>query len=72
VQIRAAFQDGVLRPTERLALRQGEKVRLIVQREPDPARWSLERLRATASADRELAETGLDSWADALDSMDRG
>lgn len=72
MQIRAAFEDGVLRPTERLALRPGEKVRLIVQREPDPARWNLERLRATASDDRELAEAGLDAWADALDALDRG
>jgi len=51
-------------------LRQGEKVRLILQREPDPARWDLERLRSTTTEDRDLAEAGLEAWADALDALD--
>jgi predicted DNA-binding antitoxin AbrB/MazE fold protein len=70
VHIRATFHDGVLDPTERLTLRQGEKVRLIVQREPDPARWNLERHRSTAAEDRDLAEAGVAAWADALDALD--
>ena len=71
VHIDAEFHDGVLHPTKPLGLRQGERVHLIVQREPDPRRWDLERLRSTAAEDRDLADAGPSAWADALESLDR-
>jgi len=69
--IDAEFDDGVLRPARHLALRQGERVGLLVVRRPDPARWDLARLSKTAGADgRALAEEGLADWAAALDRED--
>jgi predicted DNA-binding antitoxin AbrB/MazE fold protein len=70
--IEATFEDGVLRPSRRLALRPGEHVGIVVVRRPDPARWNLERLARTDDSDRELAEEGLDAWQSALDREDRG
>jgi predicted DNA-binding antitoxin AbrB/MazE fold protein len=69
--IEADFEGGVLRPTKPLALRQGERVRLIVVRRSDPARWDLDRLAQGADEDLALAEAGLGAWADALDERDR-
>jgi hypothetical protein len=60
-----------LKPAERLDLRQGERVRLLVLRRSDPKRWDLKRLSAVPTEDVELATTGLDTWADALDAEDR-
>jgi predicted DNA-binding antitoxin AbrB/MazE fold protein len=69
--VEARFEDGVLKPAERLDLRQGERVRLLVLRRSDPKRWDLKRLAAVPTEDVELATTGLDTWADALDTEDR-
>ena len=69
--IDADFEDGVLRPVRPLTLRPGERVRLIVIRRPDRARWDLNRLAARPDEDLELAEAGLPEWAEALDSQDR-
>ena len=69
--IEADFEGGVLRPTRPLALRQGERVRLIVVRRSESARWDLERLAGSADEDLALAEAGLGDWADALDERDR-
>jgi predicted DNA-binding antitoxin AbrB/MazE fold protein len=69
--IEADFEKGVLRPTEKLALREGERVRLVVLRQADPSRWDLKRLAVSAAEDAALAEAGLESWADALDAQDR-
>jgi predicted DNA-binding antitoxin AbrB/MazE fold protein len=70
--IEARYEDGMLRPTERLALRPGERVNLIVVRRPDPSRWNLSQLAKTADADElALAEEGLADWADTLDAEDR-
>ena len=70
--IEAEFENGVLRPTRRLALRPGERVGIVVVRRPDPARWNLARLSKIAAADEEkLAEEGLGDWAAALDREDR-
>jgi hypothetical protein len=55
-----------------LTLRSGERVGLIVVRQPDPARWNLARLASHASDDTDLAAAGLDEWALALDREDRG
>jgi len=65
--IEADFEGGVLRPTEPLRLRPGERVRLIVLRQPDPARWDLERLAAAPDEDAALAGAGIAAWADELD-----
>jgi predicted DNA-binding antitoxin AbrB/MazE fold protein len=72
IPVEAEYKDGVLRPIKPLALRSGERVRLIVLRKPDPARWDLSRLTATSHEDDELAKAGLTDWADHLDSEDAG
>jgi predicted DNA-binding antitoxin AbrB/MazE fold protein len=70
--IEARFEDGLLRPETPLALAPGERVALIVVRQPDPRRWDLDRLAKTGETeDRELAEQGLAEWAEALDREDR-
>jgi predicted DNA-binding antitoxin AbrB/MazE fold protein len=70
--IEATFEDGVLRPLRRLALRPGEHVGIVVVRRPDPARWDLKRLAGGSSEEQTLAESGLDAWESALDREDRG
>ena len=70
--VQAQYEDGVLRPTERLGLRPGEQVSLIVVRRPDPSRWNLARLASTAKGeDADLAEQGLSDWAGELDASER-
>ncbi len=69
--VEADFEDGVLRPTKPLLLRKGERVRLLVLRKPDPARWDLERLASISKDDIDLAEAGMDSWAQSLDELDQ-
>ena len=69
--IQAQYENGVLRPTERLALRPGE-VSLIVVRRLDPGRWDLAKLANTANGeDADLAEQGLADWAGELDATER-
>jgi predicted DNA-binding antitoxin AbrB/MazE fold protein len=69
----AEYQDGVLRPVSPLRLRQGERVHLIVQRQPDPSRWDLGRLAKTSGTeDQELASAGLEDWAQSLKGEDDG
>lgn len=70
--VEAQFEDGVLVPTQRLSLRPGEQVSLIVVRRPDPSRWDLARLAKTANGeDLALAEQGLIEWAGELDAAER-
>jgi predicted DNA-binding antitoxin AbrB/MazE fold protein len=69
--VEARFEDGVLKPTERLDLRPGERVRLLVLRRSDPSRWDMKRLASASNEDVEFASAGLDTWADALDAEDR-
>ena len=70
--VQAQYEDGVLRPAERLGLRPGEQVSLIVVRRPDPSRWDLARLANTANGeDAGLAEQGLAEWAGELDATER-
>src|SRR4051794_37982402 len=69
--VQGRFEGGVLKSAERLDLRQGERVRLLVLRRSHPKRCDLKRLAAVPSEDVELATTGLDTWADALDTEDR-
>ena len=69
--VEAQFDNGVLRPEERLGLRPGERVSLIVVRRPDPSRWDLARLAKIANGDDiALAEQGLAQWATDLDSTE--
>lgn len=65
--IEADYDDGVLRLTKPLHLKQGERVSVVVLRRPDPARWDLGRLARIAEEDRALAEDGLNKWASDLD-----
>lgn len=69
----ARYEEGVLRPTEPLALRAGEMVNLIVVRRPDHRRWDPGRLADAAGIDEDLAlaEAGLAEWAERLDEEDR-
>lgn len=68
----AQYDDGVLRPAERLSLRPGERVNLIVVRLPDRSRWDLTKLAKAANGDDvALAEQGLAQWAADLDSTER-
>ena len=70
--VEARFEDGVLRPAERLGLRAGERVNLIVVRRADARRWDLTRLATTSGAeDLTLAEQGLAEWAKNLDAGER-
>jgi len=69
--IEASYEGGLLRPSQPLALRPGERVRLIVVRKPDPRRWNIH-LLATGGGDEDrlLAEEGLRDWAESLDKED--
>ena len=69
--VEAHYENGVLRPTERLGLRPGERVKLIVMRRPDPSRWDLARLAKTGKDDLPLAEQGLAEWANSLEATER-
>lgn len=69
--VNARYEDGVLKPEGQLDLRPGERVRLLLLRRSDPARWDLTRLASEPREDRALAEAGLAGWADALDAEDR-
>jgi predicted DNA-binding antitoxin AbrB/MazE fold protein len=68
--VEALYENGILRPAKPLNLRPGERVGVIVVRQPDSKRWDLARL--ASSEDVDLASAGLDDWAAALDREDRG
>ena len=68
--IEARYEQGMLKPTEPLALRSGESVHLIVVRHADPSRWNLDRLAKGGNAeDLTLAEQGIEDWAAKLDEV---
>ena len=69
--IEAEYRGGALHPTRPLSLKDGERVRLVVVRQSDPARWDLEKLSGARDEDAELAEAGLETWADDLDALDK-
>jgi predicted DNA-binding antitoxin AbrB/MazE fold protein len=70
--VEAQYENGVLRPSERLGLRPGERVNIIVVRRPDPGRWDLARLAKTGyDDDLARAEQGLAEWASELEARDR-
>jgi predicted DNA-binding antitoxin AbrB/MazE fold protein len=70
--VEARYENGVLLPVDRLGLRPGESVNLIVVRRPVAGRWDLPKLAKAGSAeDLALAEQGLAEWASALDTMER-
>jgi predicted DNA-binding antitoxin AbrB/MazE fold protein len=69
--VEARFESGLLRPSRPLALRPGERVHLIVVRQPDPQRWDMARLAKSHSADEAvLTEQGLEDWAASLERED--
>ena len=70
--VEARYEDGVLRPAERLGLPAGERVNLIVVRRPDAGRWDLTRLaKISCAEDVALAEQGLVEWAKDLNARER-
>jgi predicted DNA-binding antitoxin AbrB/MazE fold protein len=69
--VAARYEEGLLKPTEPLALRPGECVNLVVVRRADPNRWNLDRLaKSGTTEDLALAEQGLSDWAAKLDEED--
>ena len=70
--VEALYENGSLKPAKPLNLRQGERVAVIVVRQPDASRWDLARLGALPGEDEELASQGLDHWTSTLDHEDRG
>ena len=69
--VEARFESGLLRPSRPLALRPGERVHLIVVRQPDPQRWDMARLAKSHWADEAvLTEQGLEDWAASLERED--
>ncbi len=67
----ARYEHGALKLERPAALREGERVGVIVVREPDPARWDFARLAGFSKDDDvTLAEAGLDDWAGALERED--
>lgn len=71
--IEAHYENGLLRPSTPLALLPGERVAVVVMRQPDPSRWDMARLAGHGDDDDDaLASAGLADWADALDREDRG
>jgi predicted DNA-binding antitoxin AbrB/MazE fold protein len=66
----ALYENGFLRPMSPLPLRSGERVAVIVLRQPDVRRWDFTRLAAHGDDDVALAEAGLDEWAAALERED--
>jgi len=70
--VEAEYEKGMLKPSTPLALRPGERVHLIVMRQPDPKRWDLSRFPQNPAADEAaLTEQGLEAWAANLDQEDR-
>ncbi|MGH9423624.1 MAG: antitoxin family protein [Thermoanaerobaculia bacterium] len=69
--IEAEFENGILRPVRRLALRPGERVGIVVVRRPDPARWDTFRLAAGSADEATLTDDGLAEWGAALDREDQ-
>ncbi len=70
--VEAEYEKGMLKPRTPLALRPGERVQLIVMRQPDPKRWDLSRLAQNPAVDEPgLAEQGLEGWAANLEEEDR-
>jgi predicted DNA-binding antitoxin AbrB/MazE fold protein len=71
--VEARYEQGTLKLTQPLPLTPGERVRVIVVRQPDPKRWDLAKLRRVdATEDLALAEAGLSDWDEALDSAQGG
>jgi len=65
--VEARYEDGLLKPVARLALRSGERVGVIVVRFPDPKRWDLERLSRTSRTEEAALALATD---EALGRMD--
>jgi len=71
--VEARYEQGTLKLTQPLPLTPGERVRVIVVRQPDPKRWDLAKLRRVdATEDLALAEAGLSDWDQAIDSDQGG
>lgn len=70
--VEAQSESGLLRPTTPLALRPGERVHLIVVRQPDPQRWDIARLAKGDRTDNvPLTLQDLENWAANLEEEDR-
>ena len=61
----------MLRPSEKLALRPGERVNIVVIRRPDPSRWDSARIARKSGDDVALTGQGLVEWAKDLDAEDK-
>jgi predicted DNA-binding antitoxin AbrB/MazE fold protein len=71
--VEAKYEQGTLKLAQPLPLTPGERVRVIVVRQPDPRRWDFAKLRGVdASEDLALAGAGLSDWDHAIDSDGEG
>ena len=68
--VEAQYEDGVLRLMMPLRLQPGERVHIIVKRQPDASRWDLKRLACVSDEERELAAAGLHEWEQAVKDED--
>jgi predicted DNA-binding antitoxin AbrB/MazE fold protein len=68
--VEAQYEHDVLRPLKPLRLQPGERVHITVKRQPDAARWNLERLAYVSDEELELASAGIVDWAQALKDED--
>ena len=69
--LEAQYEDGILRLTEKLALRPGERVNVIVIRRLDQCRWDLARLARKSDEETILTGQGLVEWTRDLDAEDQ-
>ena len=69
--LEAQYENGVLRLSDKLALRPGERVSIIVIRRMDQSRWDLARLARKSDEETTLTEQGLVEWTRALDAEDQ-
>jgi len=53
-----------------LRLQPGERVHIIVKRQPDASRWDLKRLACGSNEDREFVAAGLHEWEQAMQGED--
>jgi predicted DNA-binding antitoxin AbrB/MazE fold protein len=71
--VEAEYEQGTLKLSQPLPLTPGERVRVIVVRQPDPRRWDLAKFRATeTSEDLALSGAGLADWDKAIDADGEG
>jgi predicted DNA-binding antitoxin AbrB/MazE fold protein len=60
--VEASYENGLLKPAKPLQLNEGEHVRIIVVRLPDPSRWNLDKIAAVAGQEDALLASAGPAW----------